>query len=154
MREPDSTGTTSRPEQAHAIDVGLLARDVHLAHVDHALQPEARGHGRGGHAVLAGAGLGDDAGLAHAPGQQRLADGVVDLVRAGVVEVLALEIDLRAAELAAPALGVVERRGPADVVAQIVVELAQELRIIQVALIGLAQLVSGCISVSATNMPP
>jgi hypothetical protein len=51
--------------------------------------------------VLAGAGLGDDARLAHAPRQQGLADGVVDLVRAGVVEVLALEVDLRAAELAA-----------------------------------------------------
>jgi hypothetical protein len=70
--------------------------------------------------VLAGAGLGDDAGLAHALGEQRLADGVVHLVRAGVVEVLALEEDLRAAQLAAPALGVVQRRGPADVVAQVV----------------------------------
>jgi hypothetical protein len=34
-------------------------------------------------------------------GQQGLADGVVDLVRAGVVEVLALEVDLRAADFAA-----------------------------------------------------
>jgi hypothetical protein len=31
-------------------------------------------------------------------GQQRLADGVVDLVRAGVVQVLALQEDLRAAD--------------------------------------------------------
>jgi len=38
---------------------------------------------------------------------------------AGVIEVLALEEDLRAAQLAAPALGVVKRRGPADVVAQV-----------------------------------
>jgi hypothetical protein len=45
----------------------------------------------------AGAGLGDDALLAHALGQQDLAEHVVDLVRAGVVELLALEIDLRAA---------------------------------------------------------
>jgi hypothetical protein len=47
--------------------------------------------------MLAGTGFRDDAGLAHAPRQQRLADGVVDLVRAGVVQVLALEQDLRAA---------------------------------------------------------
>jgi hypothetical protein len=53
---------------------------------------------RGGDAVLAGAGLGDDALLAHAPGQQDLAEHVVDLVRAGVVELVALEIDLGAAE--------------------------------------------------------
>jgi hypothetical protein len=43
--------------------------------------------------VLAGAGLGDDARLAHALGEQRLAERVVDLVRAGVVEVLALEVE-------------------------------------------------------------
>jgi hypothetical protein len=34
-------------------------------------------------------------------GQHGLADGVVDLVRAGVVQVFALEVDLRAADFAA-----------------------------------------------------
>ena len=53
---------------------------------------EQRAHRRGRHAVLAGAGLGDDPPLAHALGQQRLAERVVELVRAGVVEVLALQI--------------------------------------------------------------
>ena len=53
--------------------------------------------GRRGDAVLAGAGLGDDPRLADPLGQQRLAQHVVDLVRAGVVEVLALEQDPRAA---------------------------------------------------------
>jgi hypothetical protein len=46
--------------------------------------------------VLAGAGLGDHALLAESLRQQRLTDDVVDLVRAGVVEVLALEEDARA----------------------------------------------------------
>jgi hypothetical protein len=41
--------------------------------------------------MLAGPGLGDDPPLAHAAGQQRLANGVVDLVRASMVEILALE---------------------------------------------------------------
>jgi hypothetical protein len=41
--------------------------------------------------MLAGAGFGDDAGLAHALGEQDLADAVVDLVRAGVVQLFALE---------------------------------------------------------------
>ena len=69
-------------------------------------------------AVLAGAGLGDDAALAQPPGEQRLADGVVDLVRAGVVQILALQPDPRAATSARiSALGQVERRRPADVVA-------------------------------------
>jgi hypothetical protein len=59
--------------------------------------PIARGDGGRRDAVLARAGLGDDARLAHAAGEQRLPDGVVDLVRAGVVQVFALEVDLRAA---------------------------------------------------------
>ena len=84
--------------------------------------PEARAHGGGGDAVLAGAGLGDDAALAHRARDQRLADGVVDLVRAGVVEVFALEKDLRATDLFRQALGVIDRRRPADVVFQVVGE--------------------------------
>ena len=87
-----------RAEQLHAVDVDLLALDVGRAHVDDAFQAQPRGDRRAGDAMLAGAGLGDDARLAHAPGEQRLADGVVDLVRAGVVQVLALEQDPRAAD--------------------------------------------------------
>ena len=84
-------------EQAHAGDVERLALGVDLAHVDGALESEQRGRGRRGDAVLAGAGLGDHAGLADALGEQRLAEHVVDLVRAGVVEVLALQDDACAA---------------------------------------------------------
>ncbi len=83
-----------------------------------ALQAEARAHGRGRDAVLAGAGLGDDPPLAEPLGEQRLADGVVDLVRAGVGQVLALEPDARARRPRRQALGQVERRRPADVVAR------------------------------------
>ena len=81
----------------HAEDVGLLPRDVDRAHIDDAVEPEARAQRRGRHAMLAGAGLGDDAFLAHAPRQQDLAEHIVDFVRAGVIELLTLEIDLRAA---------------------------------------------------------
>ena len=70
-----------------------------------------------GDAVLAGAGLGDDPPLAQPPGEQRLADRVVDLVRAGVVQVLALQPDARARRRSLEPLGQVERRRPADVVA-------------------------------------
>ena len=84
-------------EQLHAEHVGLLPLDVGRAHEDLARQPEARAHGRHRDAVLAGAGLGDDARLAHAHGQQDLAEAVVDLVAAGVIELVALEVDLGAA---------------------------------------------------------
>ena len=83
-------------EAAHAIDVRRLPLHVDGAHVDRAGQADARA-GRGGcDAVLAGAGLGDDALRAEALGEQRLADRVVDLVRARVREVFALEPDLGA----------------------------------------------------------
>ena len=76
--------------------------------------------------MLAGAGFGDDALLAHADGKQRLAEAVVDLVRAGVEEVFALEVDLGAAESFGQSLGEVERRGAAGVVAQERVEFEME----------------------------
>jgi hypothetical protein len=43
--------------------------------------------------VLTGAGLRDDARLAEALRDQRLAESVVQLVRAGVEQVLALQVD-------------------------------------------------------------
>ena len=82
-----------RAQQPHPLHVGPLAAHVLGAHVDDALQPEQRARGRGRDAVLAGAGLGDDARLAHALGQQALAERVVELVRARVHQVLALEPD-------------------------------------------------------------
>ena len=59
--------------------------------------------------------------LAHPLGEQRLAERVVDLVRAGVEQVLALQVDVAPDALGEP-LGVVERRRPPDVVAQQPVE--------------------------------
>jgi len=79
--------------------------------------------------VHAGAGLGDDALLAHTLGQEDLADAVVDLVRAGVVQVFALEVDLRAAEVLGEALGEVQRAGAADVVTLEVGQLLEEGRV-------------------------
>ena len=79
--------------------------------------------------MLAGAGFGDDAPLAHAPRHHDLAEHIVDLVRAGVVEFLALEIDFRAAEMLGQALGEIERRGPADIVLEIAVHFGLERRV-------------------------
>ena len=64
-------------------------------HVDVALQTDERGGGGEGDAVLTRARLGDEFLFAHLLGEERLAQAVVDLVRAGVVEVLALEVNLR-----------------------------------------------------------
>ena len=84
-----------------------------------------RAHRRGRNAVHAGAGFGNHARLAHALGQQDLAEHVVHLVRAGVVELLALEIDLgAAADASRQAFGEIERRRPSDIVREIAVHLA------------------------------
>ena len=63
-------------EQPHAEDVQRLALHVLGAHVDVALEAEQRAGRRRRDAVLPGAGLGDDAPLAHAlrraaPGRAR-----------------------------------------------------------------------------------
>ena len=52
-----------------------------------------------GHAVLPGPSLCHDALLAQAPTQQGLPQGVVDFVGPCVVEVLALQVDLRPAAI-------------------------------------------------------
>ena len=79
--------------------------------------------------MLSGAGLGDDALLAHAARDHDLAEHVVDLVRAGVIELLALEIDFCAAEMLGQSLGEIKRRRPADIVLEVAVHLGLERRI-------------------------
>src|SRR5581483_1136577 len=113
----------------HAQHIGLLPRDVDRSHVNDARQPEFRAQRGGCDAVHAGAGLGDDAPLAHTLGQHDLAKHVVHLVRAGVIELLALEVDLGAAAVLREALGKIERRGPADIGREIGVHLRPERRI-------------------------
>ena len=76
----------------HPEHVGRLSPDVLRAHVHDAFEVEERTRGRGRHAVLAGAGLGDDPRLAQPSGEQCLAERIVDLVGARVIKVLALEV--------------------------------------------------------------
>ena len=127
-------------KQFHAEDIGRLPRDIGGAHEDGAGQAET-GCDRGrGDAMLAGAGLGDDAGLAHAQGEQDLAEAVIDLVAAGMIELVALEPDLGAAEFLGQALGKIHRARLADIIAQEFIHLVGEGRIDLGRLIGGFQL--------------
>ena len=91
--------------------------------------------------MLTGAGFGDHAFLAHRPRQQRLADGVVDFVRAGVIQVFALEKNLRASDFGRQALGVVQRAGTADIIGQVGVKFGLKGGVGLVARVVIAQLV-------------
>jgi hypothetical protein len=141
-------------EQLHAEHVRRLALDVGGAHIDDAGKAEAGGDGCRRDAMLAGAGFGDDAGLAHALGEQDLADAVVDLVRAGVVQLFALEIDLGAAEMLRQAFGEIERARTADIVGAEMLQFRLEFRIgLRLVPLACSSRIRG-ISVSATKRPP
>ena len=129
-------GVDRGAEHLHAGDVRRLAGDVDGPHVDVARHAEEGGDRGRGDAVHAGAGLGDQPPLAHAPGEERLSDGVVHLVGAGVVEVLALQEDSGAAEVVRESSRVGERALASDVVPQDFVELPPEGGVVARRLVG------------------
>src|SRR5205807_8479529 len=65
--------------------------------------------------------------LAHAPRQQNLTYAVIYLVRSGVQQVLALEIDFRPTEFGGEPFGQIQRSWPAAKLFQIIPELALKL---------------------------
>src|SRR3546814_19142277 len=69
-----------------------------------------------------------------------LADAIVDLVRAGVIQLLALEVNLGAAEMLGEPLREIERARPSDIVLQIIGELGREGRVLLGRVIGLLDL--------------
>ena len=81
--------------------------------------------------------------FAHAAGKQCLTDGVVYLVRAGVVQVFALQPDLRTAQILGQSHGMVNGAGAADVVFQIAVEFFPKRRVVFRCFIGIRQLLQG-----------
>lgn len=104
------------PQHLHAKDIQALAGGVHSPHEDGAAQPQARRRRGGGNTVLPRPGLGHHMPLAHAFGQERLAQGVVQLVGAGVQQIFALEEDPTAAQFCGIAGDLGEGRGPSGIV--------------------------------------
>ena len=90
--------------------------------------------------MLSGSGLGDHSGLSHPAREQRLADRVVDLVSAGVGQVLALQVD-PAADTLGEAVGKVERRRATDEVTEQHGELGLEALVLAGLRPGFAELV-------------
>ena len=127
-------------EHLHPKHVRRLPGDILRPHIDDAIEVEERADRGGGDAMLAGARLRDDALFAHPPGEQRLADDVVDLMRAGVIQLVALEVDSRPADMGREPFGEVKRARPADIIAHVAVEFRLEVRIGLGRLIGLFDL--------------
>jgi len=80
--------------------------------------------------VLARAGFGYDAAFAHSAREQCLAHRIVDLVRTGVGKIFAFQVDLRSARVPGQPLRMKQRRRPAAVIAQPLVEFAPEIRVV------------------------
>ena len=93
--------------------------------------------------MLSCAGFGDEAGLAHPLGQQCLPQYVVDLVSAGVVEILPLEIDLCAAEIRRDLACIVQAAGAACVIVQQGGQLRLKAGVVLVVFIRRIQLLQG-----------
>ena len=102
--------------------------------------------------MLSGSSFGDDALFAHAFGQEDLTEGVVDFVRACVVEVFALEVDLGAAAVCpftfrsvvlSEAFCEVEGVCSADVVFEQSLEFCLEVFGVSVLVVGFLKLLEG-----------
>mgnify|MGYP007132059168 CR=1 FL=1 len=131
-------------EDLHSRHVRGLLFDVHRAHIDVAVQAEVSGGGRQRNAMLPCAGLGDDLLLAHVLCKQHLAHAVVEFVRAGVVQILALDIELNArTDLVGESCKVGDRRGSALKLLADAAKLADELAGFADGLVGFADLVHG-----------
>ena len=95
--------------------------------------------------MLSRAGLRYDAALPHSLRQQRLAEGVVDLVSARVGEIFALEKDSRRPlrQRGAQPPGLVHRRRAAHVVCEQAIEFCEKRRILPRLEIGLLEFLDG-----------
>ena len=103
-------------QQLHPEHIGFLALDIFSAHIDDAFHTKARAHGSHSNTVLPRTCLGNNALLAHPARQQNLAQAIVDLMRAGVIQFIAFEVNLRAAKVTRQPLGEIKRARSACIV--------------------------------------
>ena len=139
MVDANDVGT----EHLHAGDVGSLLGDIDCAHVDFTFQAEIGSCGGQRHAVLAGAGFGDNLLLAHEFGEQTFAHAVVELVGTGVVEVFALQVNLRTSYQAGEPFAMVHRSGASLELLADTAKLVDELGRLADVVIGIGNFLEG-----------
>ena len=99
-----------RAEQLHTEHVERLTLAVLLAHIYDAFHVHERCCRRRSHTVLTSAGFSDNAFFAHPLCQQNLTEHVIDFMSAGVIQILALQINLAAAKILRHLLCIIEHR--------------------------------------------
>ena len=127
-------------QKFHTVDIQCLSVGIFFSHEDFAFHPQEGCCRCGSHTVLSGTGLCDQAGLAHLLGKQCLSQGIIDLMGTGMVQILSLEIDLRAAQILRHFPCIVQQRGAPRVFIQQLVQLRIEFRILLIMLIALFQM--------------
>ena len=103
--------------------------NIRLAHEDHAFQAKARADCCRRHTVLAGAGLSNDPGFAHPHGKQDLAEAIIDFVRAGMIELITLQINLRATKMLGQAFSKIKRARAANIMGPEIIHLRRKSRV-------------------------
>ena len=91
--------------------------------------------------MLACAGFRNHPRLTHALCEQCLPDRVVHLMGTGMVEILALEVDLGAPQAVRPTFGVIDRARPANKVLKFSMEFFEKIRVIFVMRVGVTQFI-------------
>ena len=116
-------------KELHPEYVQRLSFDILAAHVDDAFQTKHGASGGGSDAVLSSPGLGDDPLLAHMLSQQRLAQGVIDLVGSCVCQVFTFQVDLGPAADAGQVLREVQSGGTPGVAVEQMAQALLEFRV-------------------------
>lgn len=88
LAEPTSCQAHLPSQHPNPKHVQRLSPHILLTHIHHTLHPESSASRRGSDTMLTRTGLGDDPGLSESFGEKDLAESVIDLVGAGVVQVL------------------------------------------------------------------
>ena len=98
--------------QSHPKHIQRLPLHIDGSHIHDAFEAKLRAHGRSRHPVLTGTGFRNDPLFPHAQREHGLTQGVVDLVRTRVQQILALEINLGAPAVRRESLSEIKLRRP------------------------------------------
>mmetsp|Transcript_11920 Transcript_11920/g.22798 ORF Transcript_11920/g.22798 Transcript_11920/m.22798 type:complete len:366 (+) Transcript_11920:367-1464(+) len=123
-------GDNLSTQGVHTENIQLLTFAVNGSHVHGAIQTELGTNSGGSDTVLSGTGFGNDTRLTNTLGQQGLSNRVVNLVSAGVGQVLALQPNGGTTGQFRQTVGLVQRGGSADKVTTVFSQFCQKVGIV------------------------